>query len=429
MNAPLILLVDDNRAYREAFRRHLELEDVAVLEAEHGDEALALLAACPEAHRPSMVITDLQMRSETEGLDLIRSLRSTDPLLPIALMSAVGTFEEGAEAQRLGAVAVFSKATIEDNLDRLLQRVRQCSQRYHEDQQQLAQIRSWRDFTLQNANAPKPFLGDLKKLLQNPTQLHPQIQQEALELLGEVEIQPAPPGLIRSDSALLERAEQLLRQDLTSFEALAAETRENLLVAEMLRLQFKEDRNSSLPDFSRIMGFSYCFAVEYEAKHRLTRRLTKFLGKDSNFEVMSALLQLPGSTPSLTVHFQQHLLLLLRGRDLDITVENFRTTLHRLNEHRTRYKADGLKALGVLLITFGRDYKLPTTRQPVSIQNPLGIKGLSGNEEVVELAAHLVLLQHSRNPYIHPEITEMEKVSKLRQSSLKCLEMVCKLQP
>src|SRR5690242_11327125 len=87
-----VLIVDDNRIYRDAFRRNLLLHNYEVVEAEDTDEALERI----KQEQPEVVITDLQMRTETEGLELIRQVKSSTPLLPIIMISAVGTFEEGA---------------------------------------------------------------------------------------------------------------------------------------------------------------------------------------------------------------------------------------------------------------------------------------------------------------------------------------------
>ena len=63
-----VLIVDDNPSYREAFLRNLEIMDFDVKEAENADEAIKIL----QESGPIVVVTDLQMRTDTEGLDLIR---------------------------------------------------------------------------------------------------------------------------------------------------------------------------------------------------------------------------------------------------------------------------------------------------------------------------------------------------------------------
>ncbi|MCA9426557.1 MAG: response regulator, partial [Candidatus Omnitrophica bacterium] len=110
-----ILVVDDNRLYREAVRRNLEFVDYQVLEAEDLPSALNEI----RTQHPQAVITDLDMTHRTEGLDLIREVKTRYPLMPVILVSAVGTFEEGAKAQELGATAVISKSRIDEELEHL----------------------------------------------------------------------------------------------------------------------------------------------------------------------------------------------------------------------------------------------------------------------------------------------------------------------
>jgi CheY-like chemotaxis protein len=439
---PVVLLVDDNRPYREAFRRHLELHDITTLEAENSDEALSFLTAASPT--PTMVVTDLQMRTETEGLDLIRAIRSTAPILPIALISAVGTFEEGAEAQRLGAVAVFSKASLDENLTRLVDRILRYSQRFRLDEKASRQLEEVRQQLMSirpgfaetgetppaDASADPTTLITMIRTVLADSHLHTYLRDEASALLAEAEsadrVQASRPSGPASESLLVE-AEQVLRADLASYDDLAPDSREALQAAEVLRVQ--SARGQAVVDFSRNMGFSYCFAVENEAKARLGRRIAKFLGADHSYELLPALLNTQTANPSLTIYFHQHLLLLLRGRDLDITIDNIRQTLMRMSEHRNRYKPDGLKALGILIITFGRDYSLQAGKQMVRIANPLGLKGLRDSDEVLDFAQLLVSLQHYRNPYIHPEISDLEKVTKIRETTLRCLELTSQVLP
>ena len=110
-----VLIVDDNRIYRDAFRRNLLLNDYDVFEAADSEEAMAAV----REHAPDVVVTDLQMRTDREGLDLIRELRRVAPLTPVIMISAVGTFEEGAEAMELGATQVIHKSRIDEEIDTL----------------------------------------------------------------------------------------------------------------------------------------------------------------------------------------------------------------------------------------------------------------------------------------------------------------------
>src|SRR5690606_22434766 len=118
----------------------LVLQNYDVLEAEIMQQALELV----ENEKPDVVITDLQMRTETEGLDLITAVQSTQPLMPIITISAVGTLEQGAQAQKFGASSVLSKSRIEDEIDRLytaIDSARADRERAQEDSAAIGKIR------------------------------------------------------------------------------------------------------------------------------------------------------------------------------------------------------------------------------------------------------------------------------------------------
>jgi len=86
-----------------------------------------------------------------------------------------------------------------------------------------------------------------------------------------------------------------------------------------------------------------------------------------------------------------------------------------------------LKALGIVIICFGRSYSYKKMNLPIEVNNPLGMKGVESDVEVMKFADHLISLQHFRNPYIHPEINVMEKISNLRETAFNCLRFICRL--
>ena len=102
-----ILLVDDDDALRSVLRRALERAGYMVFEAADGRAALRVIAEGPVA----LVITDLVM-PDMEGLELIRSLRRSHPVLPVIVIS--GGTGPGMEdylpvAKLLGAAHILTK--------------------------------------------------------------------------------------------------------------------------------------------------------------------------------------------------------------------------------------------------------------------------------------------------------------------------------
>lgn len=440
-----ILIVDDNRIYRDAFRRNLLLNGYDVAEAEDTDEALARI----QESRPDVVITDLQMRTETEGLELIRAVKSLDPLLPVIMISAVGTFEEGALAQKYGASAVLSKARIEDEIERLYAAIESARSELDKARGQAAALEKAQQLLTDTEADPRPALESLRSILSAP-EAHPYVRAEAFALSAQLNERAlreaarqaaasagaaAAPSAPAPDPAAggnvcpmppmnLESVERILRSELPAYDSFQEDSKESLRIAEFLY-----EQQASIPgsiDFSRNIGFSYCFAVENEVKSRMAKRLQKFLSSDMTYALLGEMME--NRNQNLSVYYHQHLLLLLRGQEMDFTIDNVKQTFRRILEHQSRYKPDGLKALGIMIIAFGRNYSWTRERRTIRVGNPLGIKGLDPETETLHFAELLISLQHYRNPYIHPEISDLEKLSKIRSTTIECLNMASRLQ-
>jgi DNA-binding NtrC family response regulator len=81
----LVLIVDDEPAVRSFLKLILDGQNIQSLEAETAVQALRIVRFAPA--RFSMVITDIQLPGDMDGLDLAYSLRRSFPSLPILLMS------------------------------------------------------------------------------------------------------------------------------------------------------------------------------------------------------------------------------------------------------------------------------------------------------------------------------------------------------
>ena len=104
MSKPRILLVEDDRALREALADTLALGGYDYLEAADGVAALALL----QKESVAMVVSDVNMPG-MDGHALLRSLRERFPQLPVLLMTAYGTVQNAVTAMREGAVDYLVK--------------------------------------------------------------------------------------------------------------------------------------------------------------------------------------------------------------------------------------------------------------------------------------------------------------------------------
>jgi CheY-like chemotaxis protein len=409
MKQKQLLLVDDNPNYREAFRRSLELEGYCVLEAENSGDAYRILSES----EVQVVITDLDMTHRTEGLDLIRECKRHFPLLPIILISAVGTFDEGALAQQYGASAVLSKSRIQEE-----------SAHFNAHLIKVIENRARVEKSLAKAEAAT---SDESAKAAVRTELMGMLSEASLDsgskgrIYEAVLFLEAAPELQQSRSASFSEAEARLLQELPEYKSLTDDTKEMICLADDLYFRQERDENVSI---SRNIGFSFTFAVESEIKHRITKKIVRFLSDKAGGRLLDAMFD--SSMHGLDLFFNQYVMQETRQLGEDLNADITRQVLNKIRELKSRYKADGLKALGVIVFIFGRQYTFTNRNGKVPVNNPLGLRGLS-EEEALRLADNLVRLQHLRNPYVHPEFTEREKASKLRETALACLNLITQL--
>jgi two-component system response regulator MprA len=80
-----LLIVEDDAAVREALARALESEGYELVLAEHGAQALAMLAQAP----PDGVVLDVMLPG-VDGLEVARRVRATHNSVPILMLTARG---------------------------------------------------------------------------------------------------------------------------------------------------------------------------------------------------------------------------------------------------------------------------------------------------------------------------------------------------
>ena len=117
--APLrVLVVDDEPPIRKLLRLGLNAQGYQILEAPNGKTALELLG-----QNPDLVILDLGL-PDTEGLDLLRTIRSRNESVPIVVLSSRGDEAGKVQALDLGADDYVTKPF---GVDELLARIRASS--------------------------------------------------------------------------------------------------------------------------------------------------------------------------------------------------------------------------------------------------------------------------------------------------------------
>lgn len=108
---PKILIVDDQRNMRTTLAMMLRGAGYEVEEAADGDQGSTLGAAGAY----DLVLTDLRMGSR-DGIEVLRSIKDTQPMTEVMVMTAYGTIESAVEAMRLGAFDYIQKPFSEQEL-------------------------------------------------------------------------------------------------------------------------------------------------------------------------------------------------------------------------------------------------------------------------------------------------------------------------
>lgn len=105
MNAPYILVVDDEPDIRDLVKEILQDEGYTVATAENATAA----REARRAQRPDLILLDIWM-PDTDGISLLKEWSEGDHLpCPVIMMSGHGTVETAVEATRLGAYDFIEK--------------------------------------------------------------------------------------------------------------------------------------------------------------------------------------------------------------------------------------------------------------------------------------------------------------------------------
>ena len=116
-----VLIVDDDRALRDALRRALALAGYETVQAEDGEGALAEIAARP----PDAVVLDIGL-PDVDGLEVCRRLRAAGERVPVLMLTARDAVEDRIDGLDAGAddylVKPFDVGELQARLRALLRR-------------------------------------------------------------------------------------------------------------------------------------------------------------------------------------------------------------------------------------------------------------------------------------------------------------------
>lgn len=112
--APTLLLVDDDDAFRARLARALGDRGFAVTAQASVEEALAAMVDAPE-----YAVVDLRLGGAS-GLELLRALKGKDPGTRAVMLTGYGSIPTAVEATKLGAVGYLTKPTDADAIVKAL---------------------------------------------------------------------------------------------------------------------------------------------------------------------------------------------------------------------------------------------------------------------------------------------------------------------
>ncbi len=124
---PLILLVEDDDAYRDVLSEKMLRDGFHVASTENGAHALHFLQTSlkekTDAYLPDLIVSDIRMPG-LDGFELLDAVREIGPLIPTILLTGFGTRRHQEKALRLGCDQFLNKPlsyeTLSEHMRRLL---------------------------------------------------------------------------------------------------------------------------------------------------------------------------------------------------------------------------------------------------------------------------------------------------------------------
>ena len=104
-----VLLVEDNRIYREAFKDNLlrHFPAMSIVEAENADQALQKIKATP----PDLIFMDIRLPG-MNGLQLTQRVKKDFPKIPVVILTGYDLPEYRQAAVEYGADGFFVKESL-----------------------------------------------------------------------------------------------------------------------------------------------------------------------------------------------------------------------------------------------------------------------------------------------------------------------------
>jgi NtrC-family two-component system response regulator AlgB len=169
-----ILIVDDQRSIRLTSAQAVRAEGHEADTADSGRVALLKL----QEERYDLVLLDLRMEGEADGLDCLTRMMKVAPQLPVVICTAHASIETAVEAMRRGAHDYLEKPFTPEQLRQLLVRVdkaRRLRQRVDELEQRVATTAPALDFASED-----PAMKEIMSVVERAA-----VSKASILILGE----------------------------------------------------------------------------------------------------------------------------------------------------------------------------------------------------------------------------------------------------
>jgi two-component system response regulator RegA len=113
LEAPLLLIVEDDDAFARTLGRSFERRGYEVLLAPGLDEAQAFL----EEQTPAYAVVDLKLKGNSSGLACVQMLHAHDPEMQIVVLTGFASIGTAVEAIKLGACQYLAKPSNTDDIE------------------------------------------------------------------------------------------------------------------------------------------------------------------------------------------------------------------------------------------------------------------------------------------------------------------------
>ncbi len=140
-----VLIVDDEKNIREGLGQSLTMDGYKVYLAENGKKGLEII----NGNDIDLVITDLKM-PELSGEQLLKKVTSTNPNIPVIILTGHGSIETAVNAMRDGAFDFLTKPVNLDRLSLLVKRAlssRQLVLKHRELEEEVKRLSSRQKFS------------------------------------------------------------------------------------------------------------------------------------------------------------------------------------------------------------------------------------------------------------------------------------------